>query len=57
MDHTNHQALIARITNEDNKEYTISELLDELLKDDSWEADFGKRMQVVMVLKIKFDNA
>ncbi len=49
--------LIEKITNENNACYSISELLDELLKDESWEADPQRRFQTVMMLKSKLNNA
>lgn len=49
--------LINEVTNENNKDYSIQELLDQLLKDDSWEQDPGKRFQTVMMLKGKLNNA
>ena len=49
--------LIKEVTNENNKNYTIQELLDELLKDDSWEPDPGRRFQTIMMLKAKLNNA
>lgn len=49
--------LINEVTNEDNKDYTIQELLDELLKDDSWEPDPKRRFQTIMMLKGKLNNA
>ena len=49
--------LINEITNENNQQYTVAELLDELIKDASWEPDPRKRMQTVMMLKHKLENA
>ncbi len=49
--------LINEITNENNQQYTVAELLDELIKDASWESDPRKRMQTVMMLKHKLENA
>ena len=49
--------LIAEITNDNNKDYTVSELLDELLKDASWEPNPQKRFQTIMMLKAKLNNA
>lgn len=52
-----YEELIARVTNDDNKNYTVESLLDRLLKDDSWEPDPRRRMMTVISLRIKFENA
>ena len=52
-----YQELIDSVTNEYNKDYTVAGLLDRLMKDDSWEPDPAKRLQAIIMLKIKFDNA
>lgn len=49
--------LIEAITNENNKDYSVSELLDKLLKDESWEPNPQKRFQTIMMLKAKLNNA
>ncbi|MBQ9032037.1 MAG: hypothetical protein IJ106_11385 [Parasporobacterium sp.] len=39
-----------RATKEDNAEYTITQLLEELVDDESWEADANVRRNVVFRL-------
>lgn len=38
-------------------EYTVNELMDKLIADDSWEKNPHERMEVIMMLKFKFANA
>ena len=52
-----YEELIKKVTNDDNKNYSVAELLDRLMKDDSWEPDPMRRMKTIISLKIKFDNA
>ena len=52
-----YEKLIENITNEYNKDYTVEQLLDRLMKDDSWEPDPVRRMKTIISLKIKFENA
>lgn len=52
-----YEKLIEQITNDHNAKYTVEELLDRLMKDDSWEPDPMQRMKTIISLKIKFENA
>lgn len=52
-----YEKLIENVTNDDNKNYSVAELLDRLMKDDSWEPDPMRRMKTIISLKIKFENA
>ena len=40
-----------------DEEYSVQELLDELARDDSWEADPRARFMAVMLLKSKLEKA
>ena len=52
-----YEKLIEKVTNEHNAQYTVEELLDRLMQDDSWEPDPMRRMITIISLKIKFENA
>ncbi len=52
-----YEKLIENVTNDNNRNYSVAELLDRLMKDDSWEPDPIRRMKTIISLKIKFENA
>ena len=54
---TEHLEFSECFSNDDNTSYSIEELLDQLMKDDSWEQNPISRMKTVIALKIMFENA